>query len=874
MRFLALLIVAMLLPLPAFALDTEALGVVTSGSAAGKARIALLESQLATMTIKSTHPRIHLTDELIARGRTRVAAGHTSWAAIQANAAEISTGQELACAAFAYVMLAVSDPTAAATYAQSVYNYIAAQPDPTPWTASYGKGSTGTTSTAGWWALAYDWTYNGLTTEQRTALENKIATAANVSGRAAWVRGGGRTEGDSFHREMWVFYSYRAWPEIALAGHVTDADFLYKTRWRYDWIWGDAIRTWAYLNDGSNTEGYQMGAEGIAWFNTLYAATGVDILNSSEIDYGAKVADYVLYNIDFGMGRKVMHFGVNGARSNIWSWSADPAGQWKVRTHTCGAVQMNAHANPYHQWVLQDLMGYSTRCPTHWALTEATQMSAPDETSAIVKLLYYDALAPVTDPKTATYQQLPYGKLFAGAGEMNSRTSWGANAARMVQRFRPAWTRASHTDYSVGEFVLYRKGNLAPDSGMYDTLTNQYNYFGYQKNTVAHNTILLVDQTAPTLPWRSGSKPSDPGGINFVNSLDLGSNAEAFLHRAVADQGQVLSFATTPDYDLITGNMAKAYGDGTPDPAGSGPNFVMNRTSEATRTTMFLRSGGDKAYVLVLDRINANLGSGNFKKKWLIHATAEPTVSGSVTGTEVAGHVLSYDGNTWSAPNVQGTAAMYGKVLLPASTIRKVGGAGYEFWVDGATQNAATSGSNYTVDWSVYRTNFELLTGGPMEEIGTWRLEVIPNAQPQRDVLLNAIYMGDVGETLADTSLITTNVADRTGVFIKHSSVNNYAVFFNKAKYKTVMNDTFTFNVSPSAANTSVKFIITEVAPTTSYTIIKDGQVVSSNTASTDEGILEFTNSSATGSWSIVSGADAPPIYTGKAGGSFRGTVR
>ncbi|MCS6982469.1 MAG: T9SS type A sorting domain-containing protein, partial [Flavobacteriales bacterium] len=97
--------------------------------------------------------------------------------------------------------------------------------------------------------------------------------------------------------------------------------------------------------------------------------------------------------------------------------------------------------------------------------------------------------------------------------------------------------------------------------------------------------------------------------------------------------------------------------------------------------------------------------------QWIAHFVNEPTVSGTVVNTQVPGHIVTYNGQYYTATNGNGSVAL--RTLLPTqSTARKVGGPGYEYYVNGVNYPTA-----YQPDLNFYTP-------------GSWRIEVRPATLP------------------------------------------------------------------------------------------------------------------------------------------------
>jgi hypothetical protein len=762
------------------------------GDAAGLQRVRQVDLLLRSMTVRQAHPRIVVTEQLLASARKRAAGGHLSWRAIK----RLADGGDIVNAAFAYLVERDSDPGEAARHLSTVFRAILTQ-SARPWQGDQRAPD----RTVAEWAIAYDWVYDGLTPAQRAQLADKIGRAAGIAGRAAWIRAGNREAGETFHREEWIFWAWRAWPEIALAGDYPDAEFCFTARWRPDWYLGDAARAFAYLNDGTPLEGYQYGADGTSWFMGLKSATGINLVDGDPLRYTVSAAAYQLYGTDFGTLRNVFHHGAGMGAAGLWSYRGAPGEtNWKLRESHAVAAQVAAPNDPFQQWFLRNILSFDSRGASSWIFSN-DRYGIWKSFNPIANLLFYDPTLPGVDPRTASYKTLPYAKLFAGGKEVYMRSSWGEAASLACFRAAPAFTKTSHGDFDVNTFLLYRKGNLSPDSGVYDTYQGQKNYFGYQKNTVAHNDLLIIDPGKPDDPRKFQGNP-DPGGTELVSTRSFGSRhptfpdaKHAFLFNGTADWGDIVAFESSREFDYAVGEASKAYG---------------RRVEEFSRSILFLRQPSDKAYFVVFDRVKSS--NSRYQKKWLLHTVGEPSVSGAITSTEVAGHIYTLDGDSYRASNAAGNSALYGKVLLPKRhRIRKVGGEGYEFWVDGSSPR------NWGIDWGVVAAEKEKFMGGPLKEIGEWRLELMPAIQQQRDLFLNVIYLGDVGEQVASTILVESTEGSMTGVLIQDRA-KPYLILFASSRHGVAV-DGVTYRL-PATVSLEPTSILAGMAPVSPYTIV------------------------------------------------------
>lgn len=674
------------------------------GDPEGLQRVHTLESELHTMEIRDDHPRIFVTSETVEIYRERVRQRHPAFN----NIIELAEKGDIVNLAFVYLMREKDNPATASKCAREVIRMLI-ENDPASGDQRFVQRDIAKMT------LAFDWVYNAMTDPQRKYIAKKLSKLAGIKERADAIRGGVKEAGETFHREEWIFDSYRAWPEIALAHHDPDAEFVYKSRWGYDWYWGDAARMYAYAADGTPFEGYYAGADGADWFLALKSSTGINLVDGEDYPWCKNSAYYTLYRLDLERGRETLHHGITIGGAGCISYREGPTA-WKMKKFF-GRTLALAMENPYIKWLVNDQIGVSD-----WILT-TTGYGGLDELGPIAGVLFDDPMLKRSNPKDATYEELPYAKLFPGGNEVYMRTGWSDRPVIVGFRSAPAYTKTSHGDFDVNTFVIYKDGVLSPDSGVYDAYAGQSNYFSYQKSTVAHNDILVIDPSRPDDPKKLGNAP-DPGGVDRVFTRTFGAPSrfgkeDEFLHNPYADWADIVAFKTTPYYDYVVGDAQKAY---------------RNRLDRYYRTLVFIRKGSN-GYLVVYDQLK--LKKRGLQIRWLFHLVAEPSISGERVGAEVPGHIENYKGDYLSAKNTFNTSALYLKILkADNSIIRKVGGAGYEYWVDGSKPK------NFPVAEKELK-RIEEQMGGKWQESGTWRIELIPQDKKMEQDLINVIYMGD-----------------------------------------------------------------------------------------------------------------------------------
>jgi hypothetical protein len=712
------------------------------GDPDGLKRIELLEEQLHQLNVRTGHPRIFITKENIPEIRKKLTAFNPSWHAIL----EKADAGDLINAAFVYAVLGETDPLAI-RLALSTVKKILFEREP-----DIGK-NWAQEKDAAVMSLAFDWVYNGLTEPEREQLIQKLARLNRIEERAQKIRSGYKEIFETFHREEWIFNSWRAWPEIALAHHVPEAESNYKARWRHSWYYGDAARMYAYAADGTPFEGYYMGADGCDWFLALKSATGVNLIDDPQIGWCRNAAYYWLYRLDFGLGREILHKGAFIGNAGILSY-AKGISAWKFKEFF-GRTMGLASDDPFCKWGINNI----SQDISSWIMT-TTGYAGLEGLEHIANAIYDRPLQQAKDPRTASYEELPYARFFPGGKEAVMRTSFRPESTCVGFTAKNAYTMTSHSDFDVNTFMIYKQGNLAPDSGVYDAYQGQHNYLNYQKNTTAHNNILIIDTLKPDDP-RKLARSVDPGGVELVSKRAFGAvnskgPKDAFLHDSRAHWTQILDFKTTKDYDYIIGEAAKAY---------------SSRLNEYIRHLVFIRKR-DSAYIIVFDRIDAK--NGDFIKKWLLHLVSEPQMNGKLLRAKVPGHYEIFDSDLLVAANAFNTAKLYNKTFLPKHrTISKIGGEGFEFWIEGSKPR------NIDIKKEV-KGYIEQNTGGPWQEIGTWRIEVTALDKKERDYFLNVLYATDINDTLNPDNISMKEDDDSVEVFIKDEALGDVRVRMTK----------------------------------------------------------------------------------------------
>ena len=718
------------------------------GDLDGLLRVKAIEEKLHNMKIIEEHPRIFITSKDIERYRDRIRHYNSGFDEIKG----LAEKGDIVNLAFVYLMLEKDNPSVADRCAKEVIKRLIEED-----VSKQDKNNVNQYIAK--MALAFDWAYNAMTDEEKKIIVEKLSRLSDIDRKAQDIRNGFKKNGETFHREEWIFESYVSWPEIALAHHNPNAEFVYKSRWNYDWYWGDAARMYAYAADGTPFEGYYYGADGADWFLALKSATGINLVDG-EFGWCKNAAYQLLYRLDLEKGREIFHHGVSQGGGGCVSYR-NGISAWKIIMFL-GRTFVLASDDPYVRWIVNNEIKLSS-----WLMTMVARQEM-DGLEGIAKILFLDPMVTEKDIRKTTYVDLPLAKFFPGGNEVYMRTGWGEKAACIGFRCSPAYTKNSHGDFDINTFLIYRDGVLSPDSGVYDVYSGQGNYFCYQKNTVAHNNILVINLMKPDEPRKLGGTP-DPGGVDFIKTKSFGSPQKSpennvFLHNPYANWADITAFKTTSYYDYAVGEAHNAYRD---------------RLDKYYRTLVFIRKE-NKGYLIVYDQLQykssfLNIKNNLYQIKWLLHLVTEPQIKGELLKMEVPQHIEYYRGNFLKAKNAYNTSALYLKMLKPEnSVIRKVGGEGYEFLVDGSKPR------NYPINREEIE-RIESQMDGKWEEVGTWRVEIMPQDKKDSYDFINVFYIGDAEENFNSDIISLKEDNDTYKIEIKDDIVPS-TVIFNKGE--------------------------------------------------------------------------------------------
>lgn len=310
------------------------------------------------------------------------------------------------------------------------------------------------------------------------------------------------------------------------------------------------------------------------------------------------------------------------------------------------------------------------------------------------KLLFKDFSMPVV-----TQPDLPLDWWSDKVGLSVSRSSWDSTST-MITFFNSPSKRAAHEHRDNNSFTIFKNSPLLIDAGHYDSYASSH-YRNYYQRTIAHNSICVFDSTDTYSCF--GQQASNDGGQ--IESGALQNYNDIFLPDN--QRGEWIQYATGDNYQY---NIADAQ-----------LSYDTSKLDLFRRRLLFMKP--DK--VIILDHIHIKNTSTNQRDiSWIAHTANKPNINGNIISTQVPGHIETYDGNSIIASNGNGNIAI--RTLLPDnSTTTLIGGAGYEYCVDGINYPPLV-----VPDTGFYTP-------------GSWRIEVKPTIQTDTVVYLHAIHIGD-----------------------------------------------------------------------------------------------------------------------------------
>ncbi|RUT73625.1 T9SS type A sorting domain-containing protein [Ancylomarina longa] len=408
------------------------------------------------------------------------------------------------------------------------------------------------------------------------------------------------------------------------------------------------------------------------------------------------------------------------------------------------------------------------------------------------KLLYKDFEA-----ANVQHPQPPLNWWANKTGLAVSRTSWEDDATMLWFYCAPS-KRADHEHRDNNTFTIIRDKPLILDAGFYDSFgTSHYN--NYYSRTIAHNSVCVYDASETYRNF--GKTVSNDGGQIESDRLENLNDVFSDDHK----RGKWIRYASGEDYSYQVADAADSY--------------QADKLDRFERRVLFHKP--DR--VLVLDHIHLLYTQSNERKaKYINHFVNRPEISGKIINTQVADHILTYNGRDYKTTNGKGSLAI--RTLLPESTTTTlIGGSNYEYWVDG---------TNYPPD-----RNIDLVNEHP----GFWRIEVEPTNVQENLTFLHTIKIGD-----------NKNPASSGGKLI--SNANTIGVDWENHLYLfQAQGDTasMSYTANPVAGDRVLKIFALDLKSNSSFGVFVDDTLQRVGDANKN-GVFEITVDLSSGNHKLV----------------------
>jgi hypothetical protein len=370
------------------------------------------------------------------------------------------------------------------------------------------------------------------------------------------------------------------------------------------------FRATAAADDGGTASGalnYALAAYPWAEFNffhTFQSATGKDI--TRDWTYVAYLPAYIFWNWLPG----AREFGYGDAYH-----TSNRIGTAGLNIHLSQIIHFYAATKPecaaFAKWLLEKTPR-EERSPFPYARFLLTAM-------------------PDVQPDRSPQSRMPLARHFENMGQTFLRSGSGPDDTYAL--FTAGGVLESHKQFDHNNFVIYRKGFLALDTGTRPEPGVHLSH--YYSRTVAHNCI-LIHMPGEKMARYWGSPAPEEGNPPYPND---GGQRKALGSKAVA-------FESTPDYAYVAGDATETYHE--------------DKCRLALRQFVFLPPD----HFVVFDRVSSV--RPEYKKTWLLHTVAEPRITGLM----------------FSADHEEGR--LFSRTLLPEQAeMTKIGGPGKQFWTNG-----------------------------------------------------------------------------------------------------------------------------------------------------------------------------------------------
>lgn len=690
-------------------------------------------------------------------------------------------------------------------------------------------------------ALAYDWLYNDLTTNQRNIIKTNIETACDT------ITTGTNTQDDNTKNEDYHNYHTGWISAVVMAGIALYGDSAKASNY-LDWglsrMCGQKNGTDGDGRDKKNTQIYYNFCKSMKATQGYCLFEGPGYFSNAipKMSWGIEAWDTATDRI-YNMWRSSKYFQqMENAGYSIIYMNTPATKRFKEEDATYG---VNNYVQSYNMTLLPLLEarfsnGYFKQfIDDKWAgVADWSSWSGGQIGRRAFYFLFFD---PSVTPQAVS--SLP--KDMELGDYVVLKNGWTTNDLYIVFKAGYHWKAHGHADHGNFQFYLGEK-LLTGKSGWYDTswwTTNSHRMAWFQQS-ISGNCITIFNQNEIEKTGGNELYPNSGGQrlLNFMRNPPFGSRGTLLLgggamlaggghdipdtrygvsnrYEELARYGAILfSELNNGKYAYIKSDITKGYSNAY---SGYGDN-ISAKASRVQRELVYLRPN----YVVVHDIINTR--DKNYQVSFITHQPYGPKIFDTQWNNSGSG-VIDYR----SAAKAQWdheTSRVFQKTLLPSSNYKYhvVGGSNYSCYIE-------STATNYPPD-PKYR-------GGKSETDPVflpWRIAI----QPDTGLTTNYKFL-----TLFEVT--NTNQNDATSANLISGSSFEGVQINDGSEEKVVIFALTSQDLSYTLTNRGKSFhIIFGLRPNTQYTINIQGGG-SSEVRSNENGTLLLTNPSA-GSYTYV----------------------
>ncbi len=449
-------------------------------------------------------------------------------------------------------------------------------------------------------ALVYDWCYDLLTPEDRNQLR------AAVQNRTAKGNCGDPSYTTTTHYQWKMSVGYPPTNIGAVSGHASERQILRDYLSVALAFYGDNNSWWNYIGKVLYSEYVPV--------RNYYFRSGISHQGIGVYVSGRHIADmYSAWLLMTATGSQPYE-NIDKTIRNFLGYECAPG---KLFSDGDGTFSQQ---NNYEFRALSYMTAYMFADEPMLAQARDMQPTVAFGADTIeLTSAMYVALTGMSDitPADNKYEGMPLIQYNGSpVGQYVTHEAWNdPNSAGVFMKIKERST-ANHEHADAGNFMIYYKGMLTADAGVYSGYGSDHTRY-YHQATVGHNSLLVDNgsqdssSTDKKIKYYSGGQlwPAEAKSLTELKSETYHTGNVVGNRHAYYDAAK-----TQPHYAYIGGNISGAYDSGTVEFAGR--RMLVVYTGDETVPMVFF----------TYDRITSV--GGNYKKTFLFHITSPdaPTI--------------------------------------------------------------------------------------------------------------------------------------------------------------------------------------------------------------------------------------------------------